>query len=526
MAAWRDRPYTQHRTDRPDQELTEPVVKNRPDAATARRPALAASSTVMSGYRCAALERAAAWLGRGEGSGCRLDETQPKREHPSRWSARTPEAGAAVVDGQVVDHHQTARPPILPRAGPRPLARILKPLTSRAVYSGCLGPMGWTTDQVPCPADVVQLFCSRTRSTSAVYPNCMTGIGTRRPTTDTNRIIAVHGRNGFARDWPAAAARLGIEVRHIDAYSSTLWTDLEACDALLWSLNQDDPRDLAYARSILQAAARRGIRVFPNHATAWHFDDKVAQKYLLEAIGAPLVDTWVFYDRKDALAFLDETEYPLVFKLSRGAGSLNVRLVRDAREGRAWVARMFGPGVRAFPVGGGVKQAAKRARQARPEAGNLVARARRALPNVIRRILRPQVERGYILFQRFVPDNAEDVRVTIIGDRAFVFKRSVRPNDFRASGSGLLTYPGPADLPRDMITTAFEVCKGIGAQSLAMDFVRDPADGRALLLEISFSFLASAVAQCPGYFDTQLEWTQGSFDPTELILKDLLSERG
>ena len=352
----------------------------------------------------------------------------------------------------------------------------------------------------------------------------MTGTDSLRPPKVGRRVVAIHGRNGFARDWPAAAARLGMEVRHVDAYRPTLWRDLDGCDALLWSLNQDDPRDLAHARSILQAAAMRGVRVFPNHATAWHFDDKVAQKYLLEAVGAPLADTWVFFDRKDAIAFLDAAAYPLVFKLRRGAGSLNVRLVRDAREGRAWVARMFGRGVRSFPVRDGVQRALQRGRQARPGAGSLVGRARRALRSVVNKLRHPQMERGYVLFQRFVPGNEEDVRVTVVGDRAFVFKRRVRPNDFRASGSGLLTFPGPAEVPRDMVATAFRTCRDIGAQSLAFDFVRDLHTGGPLLLEVSFSFVAAYVAQCQGYMNPQFEWTPGSFDPTELILRDLLAD--
>lgn len=353
----------------------------------------------------------------------------------------------------------------------------------------------------------------------------MPGAQSFRPQEDVRRVVAIHGNNGFARDWPAAAARLGMEVRRVDAYRPTLWRDLEGCDALLWSLNQDDPRDLAHARSILHAAALSGVRVFPDHATAWHFDDKVAQKYLLEAVGAPLADTWVFFDRTEAMAFLNGATFPLVFKLRRGAGSLNVHLVRDAGEGRAWVARMFGRGVRTFPVREGIQRAARRGRQARPGAGHLASRAGRALRAVVRNLRHPQVERGYVLFQRFVPGNLGDVRVTVLGDRAFVFRRLVRPDDFRASGSGLLEFPGLDEVPRDMVAAAFEVTRAIGAQSLALDFVRDVGDGRPLLLEVSFAFVASVVARCPGYLNSRFEWTSGSFDPTELILEDLLGDR-
>lgn len=338
-----------------------------------------------------------------------------------------------------------------------------------------------------------------------------------------SRIVVVHGSNGFARDWPESAIRLGLVARRVDALSPALWEELDGCEALLWSLNQDDPIDLEFARSILLAVKKRGIRVFPDHATAWHFDDKVAQKYLLEAVGAPLVDTWTFFSRGQALEFLERAEYPLVFKLRRGAGSINVRLVRDAGEGKALAARMFGRGMPTHPIAAGASRALQRAGQARPGAGSLVARGRRAAQAMWRKSVGGPRERGYLLLQRFVPDNERDVRVTIIGDRAFVFFRGVRPNDFRASGSGRIVYPDAADVPLDMVEEAFRVTRAIGSQSLACDFVRDTESGRPLLLEISFSFVAPLIEACPGYLTPDLEWKDGSFRPADMVMADLMS---
>lgn len=340
--------------------------------------------------------------------------------------------------------------------------------------------------------------------------------------TEMTRIVAVHGNNGFARDWPASAMRLGLEARQVNALAPGLWQELDGCEAFLWSVNQDDPTDLEFARSILLAVKQRGLRVFPDHATAWHFDDKVAQKYLLESVDAPLADTWTFFSRRDAIDFLESAHYPLVFKLRRGAGSLNVRLVRDVGEGKALVARMFGRGMSAHPVAAGASRALQRARQSRPGEGSLAARARRAARALWRKVGAGQRERGYVLLQRFVPDNDRDVRVTVIGERAFVFFRGVRPNDFRASGSGRIVYPGPTDVPLDMVEEAFRVTRAIGSQAMAFDFVRDVENGRPLLLEISFTFVRSAVEACAGYLTPELEWREGSFRPADLTLGDLM----
>src|SRR5690625_3021554 len=66
-------------------------------------------------------------------------------------------------------------------------------------------------------------------------------------------------------------------------------------------------KDVMAARKILFALEHAGVQVFPDFRTAWHFDDKVAQKYLLEAIGAPLVPSYVFYDKEQALTWVRAT---------------------------------------------------------------------------------------------------------------------------------------------------------------------------------------------------------------------------
>jgi len=277
---------------------------------------------------------------------------------------------------------------------------------------------------------------------------------------------------------------------------------------------------LAFARSILLAAEQRGLKVYPSHQSVWHFDDKVAQKYLLESIEAPLAETWVFFERTKAEAFLEGATYPLVFKLRRGAGSLNVRLVRNLRDGRALARAMFGRGIKTFPVASGTARAVGRAK--RKSTAPLLERGRRALSNTLRKLLRDDRERDYVLFQEFVPGNEHDTRVTVIGDRAFTFRRAVRVNDFRASGSGRNSYPDSQDVDEDLIRIAFCVTERLGTQSLALDFVRQGGTSEPLLLEVSYSFVGAFIEQCPGYFKRNGRWESGHFDPATLILADLV----
>ena len=335
-------------------------------------------------------------------------------------------------------------------------------------------------------------------------------------------IVAVHGTSGFAALWKETIVSGNHQLREVNGYDSDIINQLTGCDAFLWHLNQDESDDLNYARSILFSAEAKGIKVFPNHATSWHFDDKLSQKYILEAIGAPLAPTWIFYSKETALKFLEQAEYPLVFKLRRGAGSINVKIVNDKNEGAALVKAMFFMGRNPFPLGGRIHQAAQRAKT-RSRKESYGVRIPRVLKQMIRKTLGFRRERGYVLFQRFIAGNDHDIRATVIGKRCFVFRREVRTGDFRASGSGMITYLDKESVPRDVVELAFHISEKLGFQSMAFDFVRDPVDKRLLLLEMSYVFNAQAVANCPGYFDHHGQWHSESIWPQDAILKDLLA---
>src|SRR5690606_9411435 len=75
------------------------------------------------------------------------------------------------------------------------------------------------------------------------------------------------------------------------------------------------------------------------------YEDKVRQTLLLEALGFNTPRTWVFFDREAAFEFLRSAEYPLVFKLRKGAAAKSVALLRDRREALRYVRLMFDKGL-------------------------------------------------------------------------------------------------------------------------------------------------------------------------------------
>jgi glutathione synthase/RimK-type ligase-like ATP-grasp enzyme len=332
--------------------------------------------------------------------------------------------------------------------------------------------------------------------------------------------LAIHHNEGsYSNRWMEYCDEHGIPYRRVNCAHSDILGQLLSADGLLWHWNHHDPRQQLFARQLIKAAEAMGLAVFPNTATCWHFDDKIAQKYLLEALGAPLVPTYVSYSLDEALEWIDKAVFPKVFKLRRGAGSTNVRLIRSAAEARTVARRAFAGGFQ--PVARYGNDSARRYRAARRK-GDLVGALKR-LPRTLATIR--QLNRalgrdvGYVYFQDFIADNQFDTRVTIIGDRAFAYTRNVRPHDFRASGSGDVVY----DLDRihpDCVRIAFDVARKLGSQSLAFDFVL--ANGRPMIVEISYCFLAILVYRCTGHWTNTLKWCEGHMWPQDAILLDLL----
>lgn len=320
----------------------------------------------------------------------------------------------------------------------------------------------------------------------------------------------------FSEQWNELAATLGFEARRVDVYAPDFLDQLDGCHGFLWWFGQP-PGVSEPGRRVVAALrqARPDLPVFPSWETIWHFDDKAAQAYLLKAAGIPTPRTWVFWRLERARAFVGSVDYPLVLKLPGGITSSNVALVHDAREGRRWVARLFGRGVYDLGAAGATP------------GGGPAAAWRRLRAAARRTILGPRpfqrVHRGCLLLQEFLPGNAFDTRVTVIGDRAFAFRRHNRSGDFRASGSGRIDWDQSA-IAEDAVRLAFRTAQALRTQSLAVDVLR--RDGEPVIGEVSYYYEGWAVAACPGHWTARgggLAWVGGPMRPEDAILEDFLA---
>ncbi len=337
-------------------------------------------------------------------------------------------------------------------------------------------------------------------------------------------MLAIHEHQGsFSDRWIKYCDEKSIPYKIVNCYDSDIIAQLKVCDGLMWHWSHDDYRDQNFARQLIFAVEKIGIKVFPNFDSCWHFDDKVGQKYLLESIDAPLVPSYVFFNKEDALKWIFKTSFPKVFKLRGGAGSLNVKLVKDRNVAIKLTQKAFRTGFPLVDRFSGLNQRFWILRRDK----NF-----KSLIKLFKGFLRLfwqrtgvdllQRQKGYVYFQEFVPNNQFDDRIIIIGDRAIALRRFVRTNDFKASGSGIFQHAKELFDPR-AIDIAFKISKALNAQSLAFDFVYD-SDNTPFIVEVSYGYaMGEAYDSCPGYWDNDLKWHVEPVNPQVFIIEDFVN---
>lgn len=316
--------------------------------------------------------------------------------------------------------------------------------------------------------------------------------------------------------WIEFLGQHGCEAKIVNVYSPTILDDLKDCQGFMWRHSLTSTMRQIAHKLLPVIENYTDILVFPDQNTCWHYDDKIAEAYLFQALDIPSPRSWVFFDRQLALDWAKNAQYPVVLKLWGGAGSNNVRLIQSTREAQKWIRRLFDRGMTGMESVGHYGLKLKRS-------------IRKAAKKVLGRVDISDIEfwsngwdvhRNYALFQEFLPDNTHDTRVTVIGDRAFGFRRFNRDNDFRASGSGRIDYTLSGVDPA-FIKLGFEVADKLKMQSCAIDGLWRGKE--AVTSEVSYIYLSSAIYNCPGYWDRELNWHEGHMWPEQAHVEDFVA---
>lgn len=328
--------------------------------------------------------------------------------------------------------------------------------------------------------------------------------------------------------WAWLLRAAGCEVRWVDVFRADILEQLRGCHGFMWRHGHlADHRQIA--RRLLPVVEREWrLPVYPDQSTCWHYDDKIAQSYLFHAHDIPAPRTWVWFNREQALAWAaKEARYPLVLKLATGAGSSNVKLISGYYDAAMEICRLFTHGT--------ISLAVEPWAEGRWHIAGWGNRVRTALRLLLKGAMPPpppcvhfawETQKNYALFQEFLAGNDYDTRVTVIGRRAFAFRRFNREGDFRASGSGRLDHD-PNKIDERFIRLAFSVADKLRMQSCAIDGLWRGAE--PVVCEVTYTYVSRAVYDCPGHWELdgtpeqgQLVWRPGHMWPEEAQIQDFL----
>lgn len=206
------------------------------------------------------------------------------------------------------------------------------------------------------------------------------------------------------------------------------------------------PESRNYDKELMAAlAGRDGLRLCPDPRSAVLYDDKVEQH---RQLARWMPRTQIVTSNRDVPGALAKLRVPLISKTAEGAGSKNVRLIETV--------------------------------------GDAAAEAEQALEGAGIPCHYDQRQRGYLLWQEFLPGNDYDFRVIAIGRERLILRRGNRDDRPMASGSG---NEMPIHWPDAEASSVLAFANGFFAAErfrwCGIDVLRDHARNRWVILELT-----------------------------------------
>lgn len=314
--------------------------------------------------------------------------------------------------------------------------------------------------------------------------------------------------------------KLNYEI--INPYKIGVVMQLLDFDIILWHYSNYSFKDMLMAKNVLNTLEDRGKKVFPSFKDAWHFDDKLAETYLLESIEAPMPKSFYYYNLADLETAIENKEFsfPIIAKLRNGSGSHNVKKIDSAEELKSYGKKMFSSGLSSVPSL--MYKASSNIKSSR-NLKTFINRAKR-IPEFLRSLSNAKkfnIERGYVYLQEFIPNEGYDLKVVVVGDKLSYIGRNIRKGEFRASGGGDLFYDR-SRVTKDVIDSAFKTSDDLGFLCMGYDYVVNSKTEKGIIIEISYGFSHQALLDANGYFDRNGKWYDEPMNVPYEILKNLL----
>lgn len=252
-----------------------------------------------------------------------------------------------------------------------------------------------------------------------------------------------------SRGWRADLFRACAEVDTFDGYA-------------FMRLDQKPPR-INHEKATAEGLYSTPLVLIPDITQLRLYDDKLQQAIRFARWMPPTLIFRALDNANRLAAFaVDALGLPFISKTSEGSASHNVRLIRSQEEAAKEATQVFGDGLQA----------------------------------------RYSVQKGYLLWQRFLPGNLYDYRAIAVGRQRLLLRRHNRDDRPFASGSGRCEPITELDNETaEVLDAANQFFEAAKTSWCGIDLVRDPASGLWKVLETTLGWKMSAYWPC-AFFGT------------------------
>ncbi|WP_353158693.1 hypothetical protein [Myroides odoratus] len=284
-----------------------------------------------------------------------------------------------------------------------------------------------------------------------------------------------------------------IQYEFYNILKSNWLEEAKKFDLIIWH-TASDPSTQKIAKNKLYVLDKiLNKTCLPSYDEIWGYEDKVNAHYFYKAHNLPEIPTFVSHDKQDVIAFLNQTKYPIISKLTTGSASFGVEKMNNKEEAMRLVNKVFSDkGLKTyFPF---------------------------------------ERQKDYVYFQQFIADATFDLRIITIGNKALGYYRYPNEGDFRASGAG--NYE-KKEIPSAALDLAFQVKELYGATCLATDLLYSEKTKQYYIIESSIFIGVDTPKQLEingvaGYYERtakgEYQFKEGKYWIQELTLKEVLKE--
>ena len=253
--------------------------------------------------------------------------------------------------------------------------------------------------------------------------------------------------------------------------------NFEGVFVLYQSSEDPDLRYKGYIEDVILGLKLQGAILIPDFFKFRAHHNKVFMEIYRDIVLNKRLDTGVhsrhFGSLEDYESSSEAIKFPSVLKSSEGSRSSGVALLANQCQAKSIIRKIsFSPtiqnlkrGIKNIFYGGGYKKTSHHRRK--------------------------------FIIQEYIPGLKGDFKVLIYSDKYFVLWRDNRTNDFRASGSGKLSFPD--DVPVSLLNFARDVYKGLDVPYISID-IGQSLSGKKHLLEFQFLMFGQYTLEKSHYY--------------------------